>query len=129
MDAAWLIGIIVFIGATIFICWKTGQVALEKYGMRLVMNWTFVLVAAGSAALIASLVTSSDTSSSNSVTYLIAGLAAIAGGGYLNVKRSVIGFGLWFTFVQFITATSIIAAIVYFVARRKAAAGSMGVLR
>lgn len=43
-------------------------------------------------------------------------LACLGGAGFLNVKRSTPGFGIWFTFLQVIAAIGIIAPIILIIA-------------
>jgi hypothetical protein len=88
--------------------------ARETYGFGLVMNWTFLLIILSMAALLFGSLEASVSGSnhaSNALVLKITSLLCFGGAGLINVKRSTIGFGIWFTVLQVIAAIGIIVPL------------------
>ncbi len=82
------------------------------------MSWAFALVFVGTWLLLVGVV-AGGAGSTQAGAYLLGALLFIGGGGFVNVKRTNVLFGLWMTFVQFISSIAIIVPIVYVIAWRK----------
>ncbi|MDE4063239.1 hypothetical protein [Phaeobacter gallaeciensis] len=117
------LNIILFLGAilgTIAVIMNQAKKARDLFGFGLVMNWTFVLVVLSLGTLFFGFLeysTATDAryssgSIENGVVLFATSAITAAGAGFLNVKRSTVRFGVWFTFLQVIAAIGIIVPLI-----------------
>ncbi len=103
-----------FILGTLFVIMNQAKKARETYGFGLIMNWTFLLIVLSLAALffgaLESTVAGSDHES-NALVLKVTCVALLGLSGFINVKRSTIGFGIWFTFLQIVAAVGVIVPL------------------
>ncbi len=88
--------------------------ARETFGFGLVLNWSFLLIVLSMFALLfgSAMATSQYSDQhTNGLVLQITSLLCFGGAGFINVKRSTIGFGIWFTFLQLIAAIGIIVPL------------------
>lgn len=131
MEALGIILFIAFILGSIFLLMNQSKKARETYGFGLVLNWTFILVVLSLGTwLFAALLGDPSNQSydpSNALTLKITTIALVLGAGFINVRRSTIGFGIWFTFLQYVAAIGIIVPIflIFSQVRSKSVLGDM----
>ncbi|KIC43603.1 hypothetical protein RA28_18245 [Ruegeria sp. ANG-S4] len=113
------LGIVLFIGfilGSIFVLMNQSKKAREVYGFGLVLNWTFLLVVLSLGTFLFSALMNDPAypnsySPSNALTLKITTLVLFVGAGFINVRRSTTGFGIWFTFLQYVAAIGIIVPL------------------
>ncbi|NOD64425.1 MULTISPECIES: hypothetical protein [unclassified Ruegeria] len=115
MEAFNVLLVIAFVLGSIFILMNQAKKAREIYGFNMVFNWTFVLVVLSLGTLLFGALMSNPNSETydptNALVLKIATVALVAGAGFINVRRSTVGFGIWFTFLQYVAAIGIIVPI------------------
>ena len=114
MNALSFVLFIAFILGTIFLLMNQAKKARETYGFGLVVNWSFLLIVLSMFALLfgSAMATSQYSDQhTNGLVLQITSLLCVVGAGFINVKRSAIGFGIWFTFLQVIAAIGIIVPL------------------
>ncbi len=115
MDALGIILFLAFIFGTIFLLMRQARKARQLYGFGLIMNWTFLLIVFSLAALLFGALEGSGTTAdqaSNALVLKITSVALLGFAGFVNVKRSTVGFGIWFTFLQLVAALGIIVPLI-----------------
>lgn len=117
------LNIVIFLAAvlgTIALLMSQAKKARELYGFGLVVNWTFILVVLSLGTLFFGWLEYSTAvdprystgSVENGVVLFITSLITGVGAALLNVKRSTVQFGIWFTFLQVIAAIGIIVPLI-----------------
>lgn len=125
MEAFAFILFAAFVLGTIYLLMSQSRRARETYGFGLVVNWSFVLlVMALGCLLIGSLMTADDPA--NATVLLIAGAGLFGFSGFINVKRSTMKFGIWFTFLQLIAAIGIVVPLILIFVHWRSKAGMPG---
>ncbi|MEX0282095.1 MAG: hypothetical protein AB3N13_13010 [Arenibacterium sp.] len=115
MDALGIVLFLGFIFGTIFLLMNQAKKARETYGFGLVFNWSFLLVVFSLAALLFGAAeggVSGADHASNALVLKITSVVLIGGAGLINVKRSTLPFGIWFTCLQVIAAIGIIVPLI-----------------
>ena len=114
MDALGIILFLAFILGTIFVIMNQAKKARQTYGFGLIMNWTFLLIVFSFATLffwgLESTAAGSDHES-NALVLKITCVALVGLACFINVKRSSVGFGIWFTFLQIVAAVGVIVPL------------------
>lgn len=116
MDALGPILFIAFILGTIFVIMNQAKKARKTYGFGLIMNWTFLLIVLSLAALFFGWLESTVAGAnhaSNATVLRLTCVALLGLAGFVNVKRSSVGFGIWFTFLQIIAAVGVIVPLFF----------------
>lgn len=119
MDALGIVLFLAFIFGTIFLLMNQARKARETYGFGLIMNWTFLLIVFCLVALLSAGVLLAPTETpissldrENALVFKIASVALLGLAGFINVKRSTIAFGIWFTVLQVILAIGIVVPLI-----------------
>lgn len=120
---AFLIPIAIAI-ASIWYLIKMSRQARERYGFGMIMNVSFVLVALGVIGSFIGLgVVNTPGEEANGAVLLVASLASIGFGGFINVRRSEPRFGIIFTCLQVVATLGIIIPIILLFSHRSAMRG------
>lgn len=108
MEALGIVLFIAFILSTIFVLMSQAKKARETYGFGMVLNWSFLLIILCFGTLLFGAL---ESGTENGLVLKITSLLCFGGAGLINVKRSTIGFGIWFTALQVVAAIGIIVPL------------------
>lgn len=128
MDAIIAILIIGFLVGMVVVIIKTAKHAYEKYEMRMIRSWTFPMILIGPFLAFWGFVLIAQSSHANGVVTMLFGFGMLGGGTMLNIRKSNVQFGLWFSFLQLVAGIGIIAPIIILMSKwqtRKALDGAL----